>query len=263
MSDEGRRIKEYFSHDYAASRDPKLMRLLAKHGNEGYGIFWRIVERLYEAGGRLQADTDSLAYDLRADAAVVKSILEGFDLFHVAGDSIGSSSVDRRLEERWQKASVISDKRREAGKIGNAIRWGNSKDSSQTIANASQNVASDRICKVKEKVKEHTTDSAPSPSDSPPQSPAFLAFECIKDLEWVLTEAKVAEYQTTYPALDVKAECRKAWQWLKDRPANRKTVSGMPKFLSGWLGRSQNNSRPQTTGAINAPRIAPNLLAHD
>jgi hypothetical protein len=57
--------------------------------------------------------------------------------------------------------------------------------------------------------------------------------------EWPLTEAKVAEYQESFPGVDVMVECRKARQWCIDNPTKRKTVRGMPKFLSGWLARQQ------------------------
>ena len=37
----------YFSHDYNCRNDEKIKRLLRKHGMSGYGIFWSIVEDLY------------------------------------------------------------------------------------------------------------------------------------------------------------------------------------------------------------------------
>lgn len=60
---------------------------------------------------------------------------------------------------------------------------------------------------------------------------------------WELTEGKVSEYKESYPGLDVLNECRKALQWVRDRPNRRKTPRGMPAFLSSWLGRAQNWAR--------------------
>ena len=34
----------YFSHDYNARNDEKIKRLIRKHGMQGYGVFWSIVE---------------------------------------------------------------------------------------------------------------------------------------------------------------------------------------------------------------------------
>lgn len=90
---------QYFPHDHNARGDEKIIRLLRKNGWEGYGLFWALIEKLYEAGGRLVADYDTLAYDLRTEAGKLKAIVEEYDLFHDAGGKIGSRSVDRRLAE--------------------------------------------------------------------------------------------------------------------------------------------------------------------
>ncbi len=38
----------YFSHDYNARNDDKILELRAKYGSEGYGIFWMIIESMAE-----------------------------------------------------------------------------------------------------------------------------------------------------------------------------------------------------------------------
>lgn len=38
----------YFSHDYNARNDDKILELRAKYGAEGYGIFWMIIETMAE-----------------------------------------------------------------------------------------------------------------------------------------------------------------------------------------------------------------------
>lgn len=60
------------------------------------------------------------------------------------------------------------------------------------------------------------------------------------ETDWPLTEEKLAEYVESFPGVDVLTELRKAKQWCIDNPAKRKTWSGVAKFLSGWLGRVQN-----------------------
>ena len=37
----------YFSHDYNTRADTKIKKILARHGYLGYGLFWAIVEDLY------------------------------------------------------------------------------------------------------------------------------------------------------------------------------------------------------------------------
>ena len=88
-----------------------------------------------------------------------------------------------------------------------------------------------------------TEDSAVAPTG--PTAPPVLIFPVIGKGEagqarlWALTEAKLAEYMESFPAVDVLAECRKARQWCIDRPTNRKTYGGMPAFLSRWLSKEQ------------------------
>ena len=43
----------YFQHDYNARNDPKLQDVLIDLGVEGIGVFWCIIEQLYEQGGKL------------------------------------------------------------------------------------------------------------------------------------------------------------------------------------------------------------------
>lgn len=72
-----------------------------------------------------------------------------------------------------------------------------------------------------------------------------------KRKEWSLLQSKIIEYGESFPGVDVLSECKKARQWCIDNPTKRKTAAGMPKFLSAWLGRVQNRSRPSPRQAIN------------
>lgn len=60
---------------------------------------------------------------------------------------------------------------------------------------------------------------------------------------WRLRQAQVEEWQGAYPALDVLAECRRALSWVNANPGRKKTASGMPKFLNGWLSRTVDSGR--------------------
>lgn len=63
---------------------------------------------------------------------------------------------------------------------------------------------------------------------------------------FLLTAAQLDEWQATYPKVDVAGECRRALAWIHANPTKRKTAAGMPKFLVGWLNKSQRDadSRP-------------------
>lgn len=94
----------YFSHDYNARSDEKIKRLLVKHGFLGYGVYWAIIEDLYQNANAMRTDYECIAYELRVNEDCIKSIINDFDLFEIEGDVFGSLSVQRRLDERDKKS---------------------------------------------------------------------------------------------------------------------------------------------------------------
>jgi len=120
----------YFSHDYNARTDPKIKRLLARHGMVGYGLFWSIVEDLYNNANALPLDCDGIAYDLRSDVNLVHSVIHDFNLFQIDGQTFGSVSVERRLSERKTKSN--------SAKNSANIRWQKYRESQLLNANAMQ-----------------------------------------------------------------------------------------------------------------------------
>jgi hypothetical protein len=118
-------MKEYFSHDYSTRLDDKIKKLIRKHGMLGYGSYWAIVEDLYNNANALRLDYDCIAFDLRVGEDIVKSIINDFDLFVIDGDSFGSISVGRRIEERNDK----SKKARESA----LSRWSKKKDDANAM----------------------------------------------------------------------------------------------------------------------------------
>ena len=95
----------YFSHDYNTRLDTKIKKLLKKHKAEGYGIYWMIVEDLYNNANALETDYEGIAYDMRINEDLIKSIINDFDLFIVKNGVFGSESIEKRLAKRAKKSS--------------------------------------------------------------------------------------------------------------------------------------------------------------
>jgi hypothetical protein len=97
----------YFSHDYNARNDLKLASLIADAGMEGCGIYWCLVEMLYEEGGYIKlAECERIAKVLRTQANAVRVVVDS-DLFVKNEEYFYSPSVLKRLklrEERSEKA---------------------------------------------------------------------------------------------------------------------------------------------------------------
>lgn len=136
----------YFSHDYNSRNDEKIKFLIRKHGMLGYGIFWAIIEDLYNNANALRNDYEGIAYDFRVDTNIIKSIITEFDLFVFDNNTFGSLSVQKRLDERDSKSIKA---RQSASK-----RWDNANaKQSQSISNAIKEIKG-KESKVKEsKVK--------------------------------------------------------------------------------------------------------------
>jgi hypothetical protein len=96
----------YFSHDYNSRGDPKIMRLIMKQGPEGIGIYWCIIEMLYEQNGYIPLiNIESIAYELHTECERIKNVLQNYELFEFKDDKFYSKSVLRRLKDRNKKSS--------------------------------------------------------------------------------------------------------------------------------------------------------------
>lgn len=100
----------YFSHDYNARADRKLVNVIMKHGMSGIGIYWCLVEMLYEEGGYMPTEYDRISFELRINTDVIQSMINDFDLFKTDADKFWSDAVLERLQERCEK----SEKARES-----------------------------------------------------------------------------------------------------------------------------------------------------
>lgn len=121
----------YFPHDYSARHDVKLMNVQMAHGMAGIGVFWCIIEMMYEQDGKLPVSScNCIAFALHVDNKIVQSIFNDFDLFTCDGEWYTSPSVDKRIAKR----SSVSDARRNA-----ALKRKNIKSGETTEPQTAQN----------------------------------------------------------------------------------------------------------------------------
>ena len=74
----------YFSHDYNAHNDVKILFMRQQLGMEGYGIYWFLIESLADAGGYLPLKIiPVLAMQMHTTEVKVKALIENFDLFQI------------------------------------------------------------------------------------------------------------------------------------------------------------------------------------
>ena len=134
----------YFSHDSNARNSDKLIRLRMRWKAAGYGVYFMILERLREEPNYMSVkDYNMIAFDLREDASMIKSVVEDFGLFAFTEDGkcFYSESFNRRMAVKDEKAR----KQSEAGRKAMQRRWGKTRaaDAEVTINNEKVNGAAE------------------------------------------------------------------------------------------------------------------------
>jgi hypothetical protein len=111
-------MAEYFSHDYNARCDPKIVLLRIKMGYEGVGIFWSLLEYLYDQNGYLmRSQYECIADELHTQCDKIKMVVEEFKLFEYDDEKFWSKSALDRLKFRSEKSEKAANSAK--------IRWFN------------------------------------------------------------------------------------------------------------------------------------------
>jgi hypothetical protein len=123
----------YFSHDYNAANDTKILFLRHQLGMEGYGIYWYLIEQLANAGGKLPLELiPVLAMQMHCTDVKVNGVLMNFDLFTIESGEFWSHRLQDHLDLRLklsQSGKVGANNRwKNGGAIGVAIGEGNAKE---------------------------------------------------------------------------------------------------------------------------------------
>ena len=166
--DTRKELTSYFPHDSNARNSDKLIRLRMRHKAAGYGVFFMILERLREEPNYMSVkDYNMIAFDLREDASLIKSVIEDFGLFVFTED--GKYFYSESFKQRMGFKDEKSRKRSEAGKLGMAKRWGNNNVITNPQSNDNNVITkTDEIITRKEKER---TEKERKEKEIPPLSP--------------------------------------------------------------------------------------------
>ena len=162
-------IQPYFSHDSNARNSDELIPVRMKFGAEGYGVYFMLLERLREEGNYTSIkDYNTIAFDLRVDTSIIKSVIEDFGLFAFTED--GECFYSEGLNKRMAFMEEKSKKRSEAGRKGAEKRWSQNQNESNAMNEENKNIA-----------KKWQTDSnaiaKPSKKNSKPKNANAIATE--------------------------------------------------------------------------------------
>ena len=110
----------YFSHDSNARNDHRIIRLRMNQGNNGYAVYFMIIEILRDVENYQLSlnDISSIAYDIREEEEIIEDVITNYDLFIIEENHFYSNSLKRRM----QKLDQIKEKRSFAGKMSGVSR---------------------------------------------------------------------------------------------------------------------------------------------
>ena len=207
-------IKTYFSHDINSLADPKIVIMINLHGVISYAWWWMLLEKLAEAPdyklpcNRFTYLGLSIVMDIRPETLIFSKclaneskclaneakvsneiLLENFinslicdcNLLETDGEYFWSPGLLKRVNLRESKNSEISEKRRQAGRLGGLAK---KKFAKQTEANAKQNLANlannikeNNIKDIERYIRAREDDDPISAFDDPPVSKNKKVYE--------------------------------------------------------------------------------------
>ena len=106
--------KHWFKHDFYTCNDHKMQKLDFKYPIIGYGIFFKVVEMLYQNDGKIEYDLDFISHSLNYKKEIVLSVLSDFDLFLIQDNLLFNKRVTRsilEITEKSEKARASANRR--------------------------------------------------------------------------------------------------------------------------------------------------------
>lgn len=140
--------------------------------------------------------------------------------------------------------------RAESGKKGGSKPEANDKQSeSKPEANDKQGETASKKEKEKEiEIENEVEIENITPSEFcgelPSSPPPAAVLPLVDGTDFQISVETATELSGLYPAVDVEQQLRNMRGWLLANPKNKKTKSGIMRFVNSWLSREQNSARP-------------------
>lgn len=97
--------------------------------------------------------------------------------------------------------------------------------------------------------KERNSVTPPCVETPPEPSPsAVVALPLVDKTEFEVSPSMAESWVDAYPAVDVIQQLKSMRAWTLANPSNRKTRTGIEKFIVAWLAKAQNQA-PRRAGA--------------
>jgi hypothetical protein len=140
------------------------------------------------------------------------------------------------------KYQTTCERRANAGSMGGKQKVANASKPKQKAANVAESV------NVSENDSDSDSDSVNESVSEIKDLPTIVEEHLFKlltnknDVFYLVTAKEIDYYKSTYQAVNIEQQFREIASWLSANNKNRKTISGMPKFINAWLSKAQNKA---------------------
>ena len=129
--------KTYFKHQSNSFTDIKIIKMRSKLGIQSYGIFWALLELLFNEENKLCIDDYSvLAFTLQCDPDILKQVIEDFDLFVIEDNCFYSKRLNNHIEEINNKSNKAKESANKRWSNANAMQTHSKGNASISISNS-------------------------------------------------------------------------------------------------------------------------------
>jgi hypothetical protein len=108
--------KNFLQHDYFSRTSPVLLKIRAKHGMAGIGVYWCLTEKIHECNGFIDYDLELLTYELGTTPEIINDVVS--IAYEIVDNQITAEWVVEDLSERDKTRKAKS----EAGKASGEAR---------------------------------------------------------------------------------------------------------------------------------------------
>ena len=203
-------LSSYFPHDSNARNSEKMVELRMKHGAAGYGVYFMLIERLREAADySCVVNYNSIAFDLRVSAELIKSVLRDFRLFAFSQTDEGERFYSESLRQRMKPMDEMRVQRRNAAALSVAKRKERAEsersfNARSTLVAEKENARSTDVAQKSNKVKESKGDNNSSNSKNAREmeneaAQGALNLEPLQPAGSTRTQATIREVLTSSP----------------------------------------------------------------
>jgi hypothetical protein len=167
-----------------------------------------------------------------------------------------ASQMDNRVpcDQKWIAQKIGATNKIDLDELQRAGFIEMIQDASATLADCQQSAMRETEREAEAYTKETEAEvcaEAKTASTPEPEIPVMFFPIIGKEKQFPIHQKDIDEWQETYLGVDVMQDVKKCRQWNIDNPKNRKTVNGIRKHISAWLGRTQDSSKGKSNNQGN------------